>query len=110
MPEQINFKMKNNKKTSLILSLIALLLFSSTILLAYIVLETHLDIKIDPISAICIYPLLLFPALILSVIAIKLNKKQVLAWIILVLVLIVFIMSIYVFSGLKDLPIGAGTR
>lgn len=109
MPEQTNFKMKNNKKTSLILSLISLLLFSSTILLAYVVLETDLDI-INPISAVCIYPLLLFPALILSVIAIKLNKKQILAWIILVLVLLVFIMSIYAFTGLRNLPIGAGTR
>ncbi|MDA6070058.1 hypothetical protein NJT12_10555 [Flavobacterium sp. AC] len=101
--------MKNNKKIALILSLISLVLLISTMIFSYIVIESD-NVDINPISAACIYPLLLLSALLLSIIAVSLNKKQILGWIILILVLIPFIMSIYLFAGLGDLPLGAGTR
>lgn len=109
MPERTNFYMKNKQKAK-ILSFISLVLLISTGIFGYIVIESDLNIEINPISAACIYPLLLLSALLLSIIAVGLNKKQILGWVILILVLIPFIMSIYLFMGLGNLPLGAGTR
>lgn len=100
--------MKRKQKTAKILSIICLVLCLITIILAFIVINSYLEI--NPISAACLYPILLSLALMLSVIAISLDRRQILAWLTFIFVIILFSFSIYIITGLGSLPIGAGTN
>jgi uncharacterized membrane protein len=100
--------MKNKQKVAGILSFISLILCIITIVFAFAVIDDYIDI--NPISAMALYPILLIAAFILSIIAISLNKKQILGWGILLLVLTFLSLSIYVALGARHLPLGAGTN